>query len=256
MEQERYTAVNAAQWDRWAEEGIEWGIPITHQTYLDAKAGKWDVILTPMRPVPHEWFPPFAGAKILGLASGGGQQMPIFAALGARCTVFDNSEKQLDSERMVAVREGYSIEIVRGDMTLQLPFADAQFDVIFHPVSNCYIEDVTHVWRECHRVLKPGGILLAGMDNGIAFLFNDTEKLMVENKLPFNPLKNPEQYELLMREGDGLQFSHSLGEQIGGQLRAGLRLTDLFDDYDRPGHSRLSEYTPTYLATRAVKPER
>ena len=75
-------------------------------------------------------------------------------------------KKQLESERMVAEREGYSIQIVRGDMTKPLPFPDGQFDVIFHPVSNCYIEDVYQVWRECYRILKPGGILLAGMDNG------------------------------------------------------------------------------------------
>jgi 2-polyprenyl-3-methyl-5-hydroxy-6-metoxy-1,4-benzoquinol methylase len=36
----------------------------------------------------------------LGLACGGGQQMPVFAALGADCTVLDYSEKQLASENM------------------------------------------------------------------------------------------------------------------------------------------------------------
>ena len=51
-----------------------------------------------------------------------------------------------------------------------------------------------------------------------------------------------------------MQFSHSLEEQIGGQLKAGLRLTDLFDDRDRPGQGRLRDFTPTYIATRAIKP--
>ena len=52
-----------------------------------------------------------------------------------------------------------------------LPFEDEAFDLIFHPVSNCYIEDVVHVWKECYRILKKGGILLAGLDNGINFIF-------------------------------------------------------------------------------------
>ena len=60
----------------------------------------------------------------------------------------------------------------------------------------------------------------------------------------------------VMRDGDGMQFSHSLEEQIGGQLKAGLRLTDLFDDRDRPGQGRLRDFTPTYIATRAIKPEK
>ena len=55
------------------------------------------MVLTPTKPVPHEWFGELKGKKVLGLASGGGQQMPIFAALGASCTVLDYSPRQLDS---------------------------------------------------------------------------------------------------------------------------------------------------------------
>ena len=35
------------------------------------------------------------GLKVLCLASGGGQQGPILAAIGADVTVFDNSQGQL-----------------------------------------------------------------------------------------------------------------------------------------------------------------
>lgn len=49
-------------------------------------------------------------AELLGLASSGGQQMPIFTALGAKCTVLDYSEKQLLSEIEVAKRENYEIK--------------------------------------------------------------------------------------------------------------------------------------------------
>lgn len=69
---------------------------------------------------PHNWFGDLKGKKVLGLASGGGQQMPIFAALGAKCTVLDYSKKQLESEKQVAEREEYDIRIIRGDMTKRL----------------------------------------------------------------------------------------------------------------------------------------
>lgn len=46
--------------------------------------------------------------------------MPIFAALGAKCTVLDYSKKQLESEKQVAEREEYDIRIIRGDMTKRL----------------------------------------------------------------------------------------------------------------------------------------
>ena len=85
--------------------------------------------------------------------------MPILTALGAKCT----AKQQCESERFVAEREGYEIEIIRADMTKRLPFEDESFDMIFHPVSNCYVEKVEPIFKECYRVLKKGGIFLGAM---------------------------------------------------------------------------------------------
>jgi ubiquinone/menaquinone biosynthesis C-methylase UbiE len=253
MEKQKYTDVNVAMINKWVKNGWEWGIPITHEDYLKAKNGECNVLLTPNKYGPKEWFPALKGKKLLGLASGGGQQMPIFAALGADCTVLDYSDEQLASEKYVAEREAYLINIVKADMTERFPFSDAEFDIIFHPVSNCYVEDVYHIWNECYRVLKAGGVLIVGMDNGISYLFENIEKSphIVVNKLPYNPLKNHELYEKLNSEVDNIQFSHSLEEQIGGQLKAGFILTDMYEDYDNQG--ALREYVPQFIATRAIK---
>ena len=186
-----YTELNAKTIDRWVDEGWEWGIPISHEQFLAAQNGELSIVLTPTKPVPADWYPPLAGCKVLGLASGGGQQMPVFAAHGADCTVLDYSERQLQSERDVAEREGYDIALVRADMTKPLPFADETFDLIFHPVSNCYVEEVLPIWRECYRILKPGGRLMAGLDNGMNFLVDmDNDEKTIKYSLPFNPLKN------------------------------------------------------------------
>lgn len=247
-----YRELNAQTIDRWVREGWEWGVPIAPELYAAALRGQWDVLLTPTKAVPHAWFGPLRGRRVLGLASGGGQQMPIFAALGADCTVLDYSDAQLESERRVAAREGYAIRIVKADMTQPLPFADGAFDLIFHPVSNCYVEQVEPIWRECYRVLAPGGVLLAGLDNGINYLFAGDDETRVVNRLPFNPLKDPAQRRQLEEADCGIQFSHTLDEQLGGQLRAGFRLTDLYEDSN--GEGRLHELgIPCYVATRAVK---
>lgn len=247
----KYTDINSKTIDRWVKEGWEWGIPIDHNTFLDAKNGKWDVLLTPTKPMPKEWFPEsIRGLKILGLASGGGQQMPIFKALGADVTVLDYSLEQLKSEEMVAKRENYSINIIRYDMSNPLPFKDEEFDIIFHPVSNVYVEDVKSIFRECYRILKKGGILVSGLDNGINFITND--EITIENKMPFNPLKNQEQMDRLIEEDDGIQFSHTLEEQIGGQLETGFIITDLYEDTN--GYGRLHELNvPCFFATRSIK---
>ena len=60
-----YQEINAETIDRWIEEGWEWGQPISHETYLNAKNGNWDVLLTPVNPVPHEWFGNLKDKKIL-----------------------------------------------------------------------------------------------------------------------------------------------------------------------------------------------
>jgi len=247
-----YQDINAETIDRWIEEGWEWGIPISHETYVAATRGNWDVLLTPTKPVPHEWFGELRGKRVLGLASGGGQQMPIFAALGAVCTVLDYSERQLASERMVATREGYDIRIVRADMTKPLPFDDGEFDLIFHPVSNCYIERVKPLFRECCRVLRHGGVMLSGLGNEVNYLVNEDERTIV-NRMPFNPLQNPEQMAELQSADCGVQFSHTVEEQLGGQLEAGLVLTHIYGDTNGEGY--LHELgVECYLATRAVKP--
>ena len=246
-----YQDKNAEAIARWIDEGWEWGRPISHETFVKAKNGEWDVCLTPTKPVPHDWLGELKGKDILGLASGGGQQMPIFAALGARCTVLDYTPAQLDSEKLVAEREGYDIRIVRGDMTKRLPFDDGTFDIVFHPVANCYAEEVRPIWRECCRVLRPGGLLLSGVDHYVNYMVDAAEERIV-NKLPFNPLKNPEQMRQLEEDDAGVQFSHSLEEQIGGQLEAGFTLLALYEDTN--GEGRLHELNiPTYLAMMSQK---
>lgn len=256
---ENYTEINAKTIDRWVDEGWTWGKPLTEAECAAVGCGQWDVLLTPTRPVPKDWFLPFEGARILGLASGGGQQMPVFSLLGAKCTVMDLSDRQLASEKMVANREGYTIEIVKADMTQAFPFADGTFDLIFHPVSNCYIEDVYHVWRECNRVLRPGGILLAGLDNGINYLFDEDEEgkpLVVANTLPFNPLKRPELMENLLKDDNGVQFSHTFDEQIGGQLKAGFVITGAYEDFNydpEESFATTAAGIPAFWATRAMK---
>lgn len=247
-----YQDINAQAVDSWCKSGWQWGKAISHEEYQKALNGEWDVVLTPTKAVPHGWFGDLKGKSILGLASGGGQQIPIFSALGAKCTVLDYSSEQCAREKEVAQREGYDVQIVQFDMTQPLPFADETFDLIFHPVSNCYVEKVKPIFKECFRVLKKGGVLLCGLDNCIIYVFDDTET-EIKYKLPFNPLRDSQQYEDSIKHDWGIQFSHTLEEQLGGQLEAGFILTNLYEDTS--GSGKLHEYNiPTFLATRAVKP--
>lgn len=246
-----YQDINKETIDRWVEEGWEWGKSISHEDYIKAKDGEWKVFLTPTVAVPIDWLGDLKRKKILGLASGGGQQMPIFNALGATCSVIDYSSKQIESEYNVAKREGYIIEAIEGDMTKKLPFDDETFDIVFHPVSNCYVEDVQHIFNEAYRVLKKGGIFLAGLNNEINYIVDQNEREIVW-KMPFNPLQDEKAKEFMVKEDAGMQFSHDMTEQIGGQLKAGFTLVDIYEDTN--GFGRLHELNiKSFIATKSIK---
>ena len=250
-------AYNRAAWDREVDSGNEWTRPVGPDVIARARAGDWSVVLIGYQPVPRDWFPAdLTGTEILCLASGGGQQGPVLAAAGAAVTVFDNSPRQLGRDREVAAREGLAIHTVLGDMRDLSAFGDASFDVVFHPVSNLFCPEIAPVWREAFRVLRPGGLLLAGFMNPDIYIFDvaalDRGEFVVRHPLPFSTLDLPEA-DRLRSYGDGpVEYSHSLTGQIGGQLAAGFVLTHLAE---APHHADLTrEYMPGYIATRAVRP--
>ena len=69
-------AHNRDAWDRQVDARNQWTIPVSPEEVAAARGGNWQVLLTPTRPVPRSWFPLLAGAHVLGLACGGGQQGP------------------------------------------------------------------------------------------------------------------------------------------------------------------------------------
>ncbi len=134
-------------------------------------------------------------------------------------------------------------------------FADESFDFIFHPVSNLFIPEIRPVWREAYRVLRHGGTMLAGFMNPVFYMF-DLEKadhgiLEVKYKLPHADSDHPEIAEKLIAEGDALEHSHSLSDQLGGQTDAGFHIIGIYED--RHAGSAIGEYMPTYIATRVVE---
>ena len=253
--------LNRKAWDRAVARGSRWTVPVSSGTVAAARRGEWEIALTPAKAAPRWWFPDFTNAQILCLAGGGGQQGPVLAAAGessgASVTVFDNSPRQLEQDRLVAERDRLTLETVEGDMRDLGLFADRCFDLIVHPCSNLFIPEVRPVWRECARVLKRGGSLLAGFVNPVLYLFDqgklDQGVLEVRHKLPYSDLTSisESEREAYIRAGEALEFGHTLSDQIGGQIDAGFVLAGFFEDRwegQQPG-----AYTDTYIATRAIR---
>ncbi|MCG8648221.1 MAG: class I SAM-dependent methyltransferase [Pirellulales bacterium] len=254
-------AHNRSAWNRYVEDGNRWTRPVSPQDVDRARGGELNLLLTPSKPVPADWFPELAAAATLCLAAAGGQQAPLLAAAGAEVTVFDNSPGQLEQDRSVARRDRLPLEVVQGDMADLSCFADGQFDLIFHPCANCFVPDVLPVWRECFRVLRHGGLMLAGFVNPMRYLFDDERQengnLEIRYSLPYSDLKAlpPSDLQAIVDAQQPLEFGHTLEDQIGGQLQAGFLMSGFYEDrYPEDGGDPLSQYLATFIATRSVKP--
>lgn len=248
---------NRIAWDHQVASGNRWTVPATSEVIASARAGEWTVVLTPQRPVPKHWFPDLAGIDLLGLASGGGQQAPIFAAAGAKVTVIDNSPRQLEQDQIVAKRDGLQIISILGDMRDLSRFPSESFDLVFNPCSASFIPAVQAMFDEVYRVLRHGGLFMCGFVNPLQFIFDEEElkgrKLAVRHRLPYadDTHLSSEELDQLRMDGEPFMFSHSLEDLIAGQLKSGFVLRDLFED--RSSDDLLSEFLPTSFATLGEK---
>ena len=251
-------AYNREAWNREVEGGENrWSQPVSSEIIAKAKQGEFSILLTENIPVPHKWFPPLKGADVLCLASGGGQQGPVLAAASANVTVFDNSPRQLEQDQLVAARESLNLKAVEGDAANLEMYVDESFDLVFNPVSTVFMQDVRAVWREAHRVLRHGGILMTGSMNPVHYIFDlykaDEGILEVAHSIPYSDVTSIPKDDLneLIEKGLPVEFGHSLTDLLGGQCDAGFVITDVYEDYmlDSPLH----KYHPSYIATRAVK---
>lgn len=248
---------NKNAWDAQSSSGEgEWSQPVGSDVIDKARAGQFEIILTPNRAVPVSWFGDLAGQDVLGLASGGGQQVPVLAAAGAQVTNFDNSPEQLARDR-----EGLDLVCEQGDMMDLSRFAADSFDLIFNPVSTIFVPDVEKVWHECARILRPGGRLMTGCMNPDFYLFDHEAieaggPLEVRFRLPFADPEHLTPAELQSRIDRNLaiEFGHSLDAYLGGLLRAGLLIHDFYEDDWNDEATPLNAYRKVSFAVLARKP--
>ena len=75
------------------------------------------------------------------------------------------------------------------------------------------------------------------------------------HKIPYSDFESLHEDELnkMLEAGEPLEFSHTLDEQIGGQIEAGFLIAGFYEDWWTDDARILNQYIPTFVATKAVK---
>ena len=138
--------------------------------------------------------------------------------------------------------------------------SDESFDLIFHPCSNCFIENILPVWRESFRVLRHGGVLLAGFNQPFIYIFDrqaaERGVFEVRHKLPYSDAGSLNEAEIdeMLKKNEAFEFSHTLETQIGGQIEAGFLISGFYEDGWTDEARPLNKYLQTFISTKAIKP--
>lgn len=254
---------NESCWDALAADPDNpWSQIVSADTIAQIRAGQYTFGMGPANvPLPASWLGDVKGKALLCLGGGGGQQAPILAAMGAKVTVVDLSQNQLALDKKAAERYGLDIEAMQGDMADLAMLAEASFELVINPASTMFVSDLPKVWRECYRVLKAGGKLIATTMNPIAFAFDrdqlDTEKHpTLRYPVPFSDIASLDEATLAEKKAKGyaLEYGHTLTDIIGGQTAAGLQITGFFESYWGKAFAvKADEMFPQYIHTCALK---
>jgi len=214
---------------------------------------------------PNGWLPWDAIRWVLCLAAGGGQQAPAFAAIGCHVTLFDLSPEQLNVDRRVARERGLDLELIQGNMLDLSPLHGRDFDLVYQPISACYVPDVRRLYAEVHRVLRPGGYYAVEHWNpfqmqidpttpwdGTAYRLTTPQCRRSAVMLPWWLRDNNAQRPVMLRH-----FIHPLQDLVGGICDAGFSIIRCAERRRgrvkaTPGsHTHLAAYVPPFLALLA-----
>ncbi|MEQ8788991.1 MAG: class I SAM-dependent methyltransferase [Pirellulaceae bacterium] len=171
------------------------------------------------------------GRRLLCLAAGGGRQGPLYAAAGAEVTVVDISPEMLRLDREVAAERRLDLKTVEASMDDLTMFAAAQFDIVVHPVSTCYVPDIAPVYREVARVMRAHGVYISQHKQPTSLQASlDASPRGYELIEPYyrqGPL--PQVAGSRLREEGTLEYLHRWEQLLGLMCRSGFVIEDLIE---------------------------
>lgn len=193
----------------------------------------------PLRTVDASgWLPAsIRGWNVLCLAAGGGRHGPLYAAAGANVTVVDLSPAMLELDRRVAQERRLSIRTCETSMDDLSMLTEAEFDLVIHPVSTCYLPSLERVFREIARVTRPAGLYISQHKQpaNLQISLDTYAGSYVVEHAYYDPAPVPGTVKpSKLREPNAREFAHSWTVLMGGMCRAGFAVEDVLE----PDHGK------------------
>jgi len=202
------------------------------------------------------------GWQVLCLAAAGGRHSALYHAAGAVVTVLDISDGMLELDRRVSQELRFNVRLIQGTMLDMPMLRDAEFDLVVQPVSTCYVSNVSRLFAEVSRVLKPNGLYVSQHKQPInlqASLKTRQNKYWIDTEVGGIAMAAKADEPSPLREPSTREIAHSLESILGGICRNGMVIEEIHE----PNHANLdsvadtmghrSRFIPPYLRIKARK---
>jgi SAM-dependent methyltransferase len=232
-ERDEIAVTNRRHWDRMVREGCGFTRPwlnLDPAVIRRYASGQLKSVPEPLLEMyPANVLADVRGKDVLCLASGGGQQSAVFGLLGARVTVVELVEGQLDGDKVAAAHYGYEVTTLCADMRDLSCLGDKSFDLVYQAPSMAYIPDVRQVYAEVARIMRSDGVYRVCFTNPAAEFvdWNSWDGQGYRITMPYR-----ERVERPDEEGgnDSIQFRHYMADIFNGLLDVGLSVRQVEDD--------------------------
>jgi hypothetical protein len=139
----------------------------------------------------------------------------------------------LEVDREVAAERGLEVRTIQTSMDDLSMFRAAEFEIVIHPVSTCYVPRIEPVYQQVARVMAAGGLYISQHKQPASLQLsiepNSTGRYELEESYyrGGEPLRDIVGSRL--REDGTLEYLHRWEELVGGLCRCGFVIEDLVE---------------------------
>jgi SAM-dependent methyltransferase len=183
------------------------------------------------------------GKRVLELGCGGAQCSIAFAKQGATAIGVDFSAEQLAHARSLAEQEGVRVELHHADLA-DLAFVRAEsVDLAFSTYALGFVDDLSRVFRQVHRVLKPSAPFVFSLPHpAYDMIDDDADVPLLVRRSYFD--RSPIDYE--WNSIGFTDYHHTISDLYMALVRASYRVDLLMEPEPTPDGPRSMHWRETF----------